>query len=62
MNKKNKAQILRLSQQYDQAVKENKSLKHDIYTTPEGIDPSKMQREIEAENEALQMSTDFSEN
>jgi hypothetical protein len=62
MSKKNKLQILRLSQQYDQAVKENKSLKHDLHTIPDGIDPSKVQREMEAENEALQMSTDFSEN
>jgi hypothetical protein len=62
MSKKNKCQILRLSQQYDQAAKENKSLKHDIHTIPEGIDPEKYNREMEAENDALQMSTDFSEN
>jgi len=62
MNKTNTQKIMKLTQQFDQAEKEQKNLKLDLKTIPEGIDPLKAQREIQNEHDALQMSHDFSEN
>lgn len=43
MAKKNKNVVLRLQQQLDQAIKENKSLHHDLNSIPDGIDHKKVQ-------------------
>ena len=52
MNRKNKNLTLKLAQQYEQAVKQNKSVKLDLKTIPDGIDPEKYQFIRDQEEEA----------